>query len=305
MSNEQTQESELKELEQQIEQVAEAQQTQAATEEPTPSPEPVSSPAPLAETTQEAPVAPEPSAKPSKDPLKWAYEEKGYKSPEDMARELLRREQAYHEEQQRKEKGTTLPPPPAWNPQPQQGYPQPNGYGYPSPRPSREEVTRKLAEKHGMDPDDVSRIAPLVFELADGVASQRTMGIERELLEVRRQSSRQDELMRLMQDPRFRHEAVQREIHAVLDADPTIFQRERNPHVYAFKEALANLGSKTLQQGVGNGNTPPTNMPPVTAGGGNGSASAGLKISPRDFERWPIKDQEAFINSGGRIVPKR
>ena len=112
--------------------------------------------------------------------------------------------------------------------------------------------------------------------------------------------------MRLMQDPAFRDERVQAEIHAVLDADPSIFQRERNPHVYAFNQALTSLGRKQLQQGFTNGHTSPTNMPPVTAGGGNGSASFGpVRISEKEFSRWSIKDQEAFINSQGRIVPKR
>ena len=112
--------------------------------------------------------------------------------------------------------------------------------------------------------------------------------------------------MRLMQDPAFRDERVQAEIHAVLDADPSIFQRERNPHVYAFNQALTNMTRKQLQQGAGNGHTTPTNMPPVTAGGGNGSASSGpVRVSEKDFARWSVKDQEAFITSNGRIVPKR
>jgi hypothetical protein len=307
MSNETEQEKELKELEQQIEQAAEAKETPAAPVEPEPSPEPETSPAPEAQTEPQAPVAPSPAQKTEDNPLEWARK-KGFKSDEDMARALLQKEREYHEARQKKEQEqqNTPPPPPAWTPQPQApayGYP-PAGYGYPPPPPPPD--LRRLAQQFDMDPDDFEKIARVNAALTQAALRQERARWESDMSGIRRQTERSTELMQLMQDPRFRHETVQREIHAVLDADPTIYQRERNPHAYAFKEALANLGSKQLQQGTTNGNTPPTNMPPVTAGGGNGSAYSGpVRISEKEFSRWPLKDQEAFINSNGRIVPKR
>jgi hypothetical protein len=282
MSNAETQEAELKELEQQIEQAAEAKETQAATVEPSPSPEPVTSTAPEATTEPEAPVAESTPAKAEDNPMEWA-KKKGFKSPEDMENET--------------------PPPPAWNPQPNFAPPQ-NGYGYPPPPPPQANLKR-LADEFGMDPEDFDKIARLNAALTQSAIRQERVRWESEFSGIRRQTERQNEIMQLMQDPAFRDERVQREIHAVLDADPSIFQRERNPHVYAFGQAMTNLARKQLQQGVANGNTPPTNMPPFTAGGGNGSATSAPRITEREFAKWSVKDQEAFINSNGRIVPKR
>jgi hypothetical protein len=108
-----------------------------------------------------------------------------------------------------------------------------------------------------------------------------------------------------MQDPAFRDQRVQKEIHSILDSDPTIFQRERTPLIYAFKEAVFNMGRKQLQTGTSEELTP-ENRPPTTAGGGNGSANTSLrKITTKEFDSWDTKEQEAFIKSNGRIIPKR
>jgi hypothetical protein len=236
--------------------------------------------------------------------LKWA-EKKGFKTPEDMARALLQKEREFHDQRQKKE-AETPPPPPAWNPQPQYGYPPANGYGYPPPLPQAPNLRALAARYPKLDPDDFETLAPMVADIAKAAAAQERARYEVEIADIRRTTARQNELMQLMQDPAFRDERVQDEIHAVLDADPTIFQRERNPHVAAFQKALGNMARKQLQQGTTNGNAAPTNMPPVTAGGGNGSAYTGpIKITEKDFARWSVKDQEAFINSNGRIVPKR
>lgn len=288
MSDENKAEQELKEMEQQIEQAAEVEQAKAAQDDIASSPEPETSPAPEATTTPETPVAPDPSAKPQKDPLKWAYEEKGFKSPEDMARALLQREQEYHQSRQRKEQEAPQAPP-NWNPQPQ--------YGYPPQTPPPQPDIRRLANEFGMDPEDFDKIARLNAVLTQSAIRQERARWESEISGIRRQTERQSELMQLMQDPAFRDERVQREIHAVLDSDPSIFQRERSPHVAAFHQAMTNLARKQLQQGITNGQSAPSNMPPVTAGGGAGAGGyqGPTKISPKEFERMSLKDMDATI----------
>jgi hypothetical protein len=307
------QEKELKEMEQQIEQVAEAEKAKAA-QESAPTPEPlVASPAPEPAKSEEAPVAQVPStpATVDDDPLEWA-EKKGLKSPEDMARALRQKEQEFHKRNQAGHPGyrdvaATPPPPapPAWQPRPDmQGY-QPPAWGYQPPVP-RGDAIREIADQYKLHPDDVRAFMPLVVDAAESIASRRTAGIEREISEVRRTTSRNNELMRLMQDPAFHDPRVNKEIHSVLDSDPTIFQRESEPHTYAFKQALENLARKQLQQGAPAGDSAGSSRPPVTAGGGNGSAfTTPRKFTPEEVGRWPLADQEAFINSNGRIFPKK
>jgi hypothetical protein len=313
MSNEtevdETQEAaELEQMKQLLAQEAEAKEAKAAPVEPAPSPEPTPSPAPEAAQPDPTPVTPTPSEdqKPKDDPLKWA-EKKGFKTPEDMARALLQKEQEFHQSRQQKEREALPPPPPAWQPRPDMGGFQQPAYDYPPPPPPRGDTFRQVAAMYPqLAPEDVERILPLVVDAAKSVMSRERAALEQRFGHIERTAQRNNELMTLMQDPAFRDERVQKEVHAILDSDPSIFQRERAPLVYAFKEAVFNMGRKQLQQGVVPDTHTPSNKPPVTAGGGNGSAfTAPVTITPEVFEKWSFEDQEAYIKSNGRKLPKR
>lgn len=307
MSNEiatETEDKELEEMRQQIEQVAEANKDQAAEpviEPETPSPEPVASQAPEVAEPTPAPVTPTPSpVETSDNPMEWA-KKKGFKSPEDMARALRQKEQEFHQSRQKAERENAPPPPPTWQPSPDMGY----GYPPPPPQP-REQFADQMARRHNLHPDDVRGLLPLIAEAADAIATNRTRGLERKVFEMDRQSSRNNELMSLMQDPAFSDPRVQKEIHEILESDKSAFQRD-GAYTELFKQALENMARKQLQQG-GSVSTAPTmgNTPPVTAGGGNGSANTvPQKITEKDFDSWTDVQQKAFINSNGRIVPKR
>lgn len=316
MSNEtETQEDqELKEMEQQLME-AEANKTQAAVvveEPPTPSPESPPSPAPEP-VPAPAPVTPSSTEKPKDDPLKWA-EGKGLKSPEDMARALQQKEIEFHKRNQAGHPGyrdftpdpavipPPPPPPPNWQPQPQgYGYPPPPNYGYQQPPVD----PRQIASEYGMLPEDFDKVARLSADMTRAALNRERQRWEREIGDIRRTTERSDELMALMQDPAFRDNGVQREIHAVLDSDPAIFQRERKPHTYAFERALSNLARKQLQQGITRDIETP-NKPPVTAGGGNGSAhTEPFVVTEAVFNTWTVKQQEEYLLSNGTKIPKK
>lgn len=314
MSNEtmEEQKQELKELEAEIEQVAAEEKAKAAQVEPEPSPEPVASPEPEPTPEPEAVVTPQQSEapqvteKPKDDPMEWARK-KGFKSPEDMARALLQKEQEFHDSRQKaKAEAQQLPPMPPqnWNPAPQMGYPAMPNMPFYQPQPAIN--PRQVAALYpSLAPEDVERVMPLIVDAAEAISNRKMAAFEQRFGAIQRTTERNSELMTLMQDPAFRNEAVQREIHSVLEADPSIYQRERSPNTYAFEKALSNLARKQLQQGVAT-DTPTGSKPPVTAGGGNGSAfTVPVKITEKDFDRWTLKEQEAFINSNGKIVPKK
>ncbi len=311
MSNVETEDKELEELRQQIEQKVDEAKDQAAEpaiEPETPSPEPIATPASEAPQDQPPAVTPNQSTPPKAaqdDPMEWA-KRKGYKSPEDMARELLKKDQDYHASK-KAEREAPQAPPPSWNPAPDMGYgyPPPPQYGYPPPQPRLN--PRDIAAYYPqLAPEDVERILPLVLDATQAVSRRERASYERELGEIRRSTRRNNELMNLMQDPAFRDERVQREIHAVLDANPNLFQRD-DAYTQAFKDALGNLARKQLQQGFSDKTDPERGTkPPVTAGGGNGSANtAPLVVTPKMFDSWTDAEQKAFINSNGQKVPKR
>lgn len=303
MSNDATVEEaqrELDEMEKQLTQAAEEEKEKAEQKEKIETlealpPDPVPSTAPEPSTPPEVPVTPQPSQgeKPKDDPMEWA-KAKGFKSPEDMARALLQKEREFHESRQKQ--NPTPPPLPEWQPRPEMGYgyppPPPPAYGYQPPLDPRQ-----LANEYGMLPEDFDKVARLAADINHAALKRERANWQREVGEIRRVTDRNNELMTLMQDPAFRDVRVQKEIHAVLDSDPSIYQRERLPMTRAYEMALGNMARKTLQQGV-HPETPHTNgsTPPVTAGGGNGSAfTVPRKITQREFDRLDVKEQEKLL----------
>lgn len=302
---------------------AEAKQTKAATEEPSPEPQAVDTASQAtAPETSEPSVTPSPTPEPvsdrqqgnDKDPMERARR-KGLDTPEALARSLAsledefhRRNQAGHPGYRDVQNGNPAPqptPPQNWNPQPMAPNYPPPGYGYPPPMPNRRDVSRSLAEKYGMDPEDVERLMPMMVDAAEAIASRRTQHLERELMGVRRQSERNSEFNQLMQDPAFADPRVQTEMREVLK-DGSLFQQGGRAYTTAFNLALANLARKQLQQEMPKGNPNPTNNPPFTAGGGNGSANtAPYAINEKVFLGWSEEQQKAFIESNGTKIPRR
>jgi hypothetical protein len=310
---------ELEQMQQLLAQEAEAKKAKAAdaepiSEPPTPSPEPIPSPAPEVAPEPTPPVTPTPQAsKPEDDPMEWA-KKKGLKTPEDMVRALQQKEQEFHKRNQAghpgyqdlsKDNHQPLPPP-QWQPRPEMGgYQQPPpGWGMPRSTDREREIAARLFPE--LNPDDAKVFVPAMFEVANAAARQVRADMQQQYAHIERATSRNNELMTLMQDPAYRDVRVQQEIDRVTDSDPSIFERERFPHVAAFNQALANLARKQLQQGIIPENQTPSSKPPFTAGGGNGSANtAPQRITQEVFDTWSVEEMDAYIKSGGKKIPKR
>ncbi len=317
MSNEtmEKEDQELEELKQQIEQQASEAKEKAADpvepEKPSPESEAPQAPEPIEEapatvTPNQSKAEASSDAQPKDDPMEWA-KKKGFKTPEDMARALLQKEQEFHQSRQKAEREAPPPPPPSWQPAPQMGYGYPPAPSYPPPFAARPDTIRQIASMYPqLAPEDVERIMPLIVDTAQSAARRERFEMEQRFGHIERSTQRNNELMSLMQDPAFRDERVQKEVHQILDSDPAIFQRERTPLVYAYGQALQNMARKQLQQGVSNGTTEVKgNHPPVTAGGGNGSANTSPKApTEKEMERWTAEQMGTYIRSNGKIVPK-
>lgn len=300
-------EMELDELKAKIDKAAEEQRQAAIAVEEPPTPPPAPEPqAPERVEPKEAPVAQSESPKEDKDdPVKWA-ESKGFKTSEDLARALLAKEQEFHKRNQAghpgyKDLGQPQTPPqaPQWQPAPVVPQYQPQYQ-----QPPRIDPRQIAAYYPQLAPEDVERVLPLVIDAAQAISARERAEVERRFATIERTTQRNNEMMSLMQDPAFKDPKVQKEIHEILDSDPSIFQRERLPLTYAYDRALGNLYRKQLQQGVSEERI--TTKPPVTAGGGNGSANTvPYKPTEQEIARWDEKDIKAYINSNGRVLPKR
>ena len=266
------------------------------------------------EAPVQTPVTPPATEQPAaNDPLEWA-KKKGLDTPEAAVRALQKLEEEFHRRNQAGHPGyrdlgngnpapqPQVPPAPQWTPQPQVPAFQPP-YGYPPPPPpNRADINQSLARKYGMDPEDVERLMPMMLDAADAIATRKTAALERHVMNVTRQTERNAEFQTLMQDPAFLDPRVRAEMHEVLK-DGQLFQQGGRAYTTAFNMALANLARKQLQQGVAP-EVRPSNMPPVTAGGGNGSANtAPFKVTEAIFNTWTDEQQEAFLTKGA--IPKR
>lgn len=297
-------EDELKKMEEQIEDAG-VNETKAAPETPVaPPPEPPVTPPAPPPPPPETPTQETPPVKPEDDPLRWA-EKKGFKGPEDMARALLQKEREFHESRQRP---PTPPPPHTWNPPQPEWRPEPSmSPEFPPPaRVPRGDSFRELAAMYpNIHPDDLRNFMPVVVDAAEAIATRRYRDLEKRMEGINRATERNNELMTLMQDPAFRDTRVQKEIHTILDSDPSIFARERAPMAKAYEMAMSNIARKLLQHGSTPEAPAPSN-PPVTASGGNGSSFLTPKaLTPREFDRLDIKDQERYLLSNGKVLPKK
>jgi hypothetical protein len=313
---------ELDELKQQIEQAAEADKAKAATpvievtpEKPSPEPEPVKDPEPVSEEPTVTPNQSEPQGK--DDPMEWARK-KGLKTPEDMARLLRQKEQEYHQSRQ-KQAAPQQPPQQQqnWPPQQQQNWqpqPQLNEWGLPPTMPFYQppvQVTpRQVANYYPqLAPEDVERLMPLVVDAAEVISNRKMAALEQrfgaQFGEIQRQTERNNEILQLSQDPAFHDQRVMQEMESAMNSDPSIFQRQ-GAYTMLFRKALENLARKQLQQGVSNGEPAKGNNPPVTAGGGNGSMNTVQEpVTEKLFLSWTDSEQKNYINSNGRIRPKK
>ena len=155
-----------------------------------------------------------------------------------------------------------------------------------------------------MDPDDFRRVTRLVADMMGSALPREREAMERRLMQIEREGARQKELMNLMQRPAYSDPRVQKEMHEILDTNPQLFRRDGWQTV-VYNQAMVNLAEKQLQQGSNPGNgVGKGERPPVTAGGGTGSANTvPAKITEKVFLSWTEPQQKAFLETGK--VPRK
>lgn len=278
------------ELDQEMEELLEKEQQAKAepkeeSEEPQPEPEAKEEP----ETTPEE-TPPEPKEESDLDYVR----KKGLDTAEKIARSYREIEKRFHEENQQKN-GNPAPPP-----QPPQGWgPRPDYYP-PSPSyqpPQRGDYVEEWGRRNGYDPEDAKRLFPGMLEIALAAVRNGLNPVQQELTQLRSQSSKNDELFQLMQDPAFTDPGVTREMHKVLESNPRL-SSQPGGYTEAFNQAVRSAYRRQIQQGK-------PKMPPVTASGGNGSSQAiSGKLTPQAFEKMKEEDQMRILMANEKRLPR-
>lgn len=230
----------------------------------------------------------------------------------ELERELTRKN---HEDRQK----APPAPPAAGSPAPwQTGYVPPTPVPYaPPPAPPRATV-EALAKEYDMDPTDFDRVARVASVITDNALRRVNRDVvaplENQVRGLTRDLGRQHELLNLMSDPAFKNPQVQFHMHRIMNADPTIIERDPLPWTTAYNRALnqiarEHLGGPSPEPVVppipDEAGTPPA-KPPLTAGnnGGGGGAprgSAANQVDPKVFASLPLAEKRDFLKSIGAL----
>jgi len=234
---------------------------------------------------------------------------KGFKSKADMARSLRNLERELHRRGKDASDKGALPP------QPRYSAPAYPSYSTMDKPPSQ--VIDELAQRYDLNPDDIKKVGPMVFDIASNVMKDNVQPLIAEISRLNRKIARDTELNRLESDPHFSNPEVKMEMYKVLENNPSIFQNEPAPYEYAFTQALGNIGRRFMEgSGLkGTDSELPSGQkmstkPPMTAKGtsqGKGKSfglSATKQIDPKTFASLPLAQKEKILKEVGAIVPE-
>lgn len=250
---------ELKRMEQEINQTKAEEPVKVETPEP---PQPTQEQKPPVE-----PVETPPEQKPEFDPKAYV-EKKGWKTPEDAAQSFRELEKKFHENNQKKAE----PQAPAYQPpmqpygyQPQAYQPPVNPYGG-QPRITEDQV----AASYGMTVEDFRKVAMLARDMSEANTRQLQMEMQKRWEETNRQAERSSDMANALSNPAFQSPEVRAEMHEILSKNPELMN-ERKTYSIALKEALANLGLRSITGGSRQVFVPTT---PPEMGGSKGAGGS-------------------------------
>ena len=232
------------------------------------------------------------------DASAWV-EKKGWKTPEDAAESYRQLEKAFHEKNQHKQQDFT-PPANPYAPQPYQQpyqappYQQPNPYPYYAPQgPSK----AKVAASYGLSEEDFEKVLAVSRDIADIRANQLSQDFQKWRDEQEKQNAKSSDMAEVMSNKAFHIPQVQKEMHEILEKQPQIFN-EKKPYSAALKEALMNIGMKTITRGSEpSGSSLPTEPPKMAGSGSSGYApkrSTGLP-NMKEADKMPLEQLEKAL----------
>jgi hypothetical protein len=239
---------------------------------------------------------------------------------ENMAASLRELERELHRKNYEARANTPPAPPAASVP------PVPNSAGFaplpvsyvPRTAPPRETV-ETLAKEYDMEPADFDRVARVASTMVDNamrrVHRDVVAPLENQVRGLTKDLGRQHELLNLMSDPAFKNPQVQFHMHRIMNADPSIIERDPLPWTTAYNRALSaiareHLGGPSPEPAAPRvpdvAGTPPANLPPMTAGNnGTGAGaprgSAANQIDPVAFAALPLEEKRAHLKSIGAL----
>lgn len=287
--------AELQELEKKI-----AQQKAEEIPVPVPTPEP---PQPNQEQIPpvEAPVTTPPEQTEAKtegfDPADYV-KKKGWKTAEDAAQSFRELEKKFHEGNQKpKEVPQYGQPPMAPNSYPPGAYQPPVNPWGPQPQISEEQV----AASYGWHVDDFRKMLPLLRDMTQAQLRQVREENQKRWEDMNRQAERSTDMTNVFAHPAFGNTDVRAEMHEILTKNPELM-KESKPYSTALKEALANLGLRSIAGGNRPGPTVQTTPPEMAGSKGAGGSLPGKRLSMpsmKELEGKTPEEMEKILKSAG------
>lgn len=184
---------------------------------------------------------------------------------------------------------------------------------YQPPMPQARPGVADIAQRYGMAPEDLERLAPLIGDLSESIAERKFRALEDRLVGSERERQREKEIDALKTDPAFQNPEVLSEMGLILESQPQL-AKEQNGLTFAFNQALASVGRKRLE-GTAPSDAPskPTGpvlpkTPPTTARGtgptaviGRPGISAPSQMNPANFSSLPLAEKLKVLKATGAI----
>jgi len=209
-----------------------------------------------------------------------------------------------------KKLGERSPQIPAPQMPPSQVYPNPAFYGAPPVPPAiSPNAASQIARLYPqIPPEDIERLAPLIVDLSESIASRKYQELERQIVKTERQRQRDQEIESLKRDPAFQNDEVKGELGQILERDPRLIETD-NGLTLAFNQALANVGRKRLEGSVPEPKQKPNlNTTPPTTARGTGPANVSrpgihspTQLSPENFSSLPLEEKKRALRAIGAI----
>jgi len=242
--------------------------------------------------------APVPFAEDDKAETEEWMKKKGFKDVQAMASSLRNLERKLHE---RPPSQPAEQPPQA----PAQPVPAPASYGA---QPNVEAI----AKQYGVDPDDLQRIGRISNDIAAYEVQRQMRPLMGEIRRLRQENEKRSTYDHVQSDPTFNDPTVLREMHEIIDANPSVTKSNPRWMQSVHNMALSNLGRRYLEKGIRPEPAPvssgkgPTKPPPSKGGSGQARGGSPLRprseeLTPEQFAKLPAAEMEKYLRKRGAI----
>lgn len=166
-----------------------------------------------------------------------------------------------------------------------------------------------IAKQYGVDPDDLQRIGRISNDIASFEVNRQMRPVMAEMRRLNQEVEKRSTYDRVQNDPTFNDPTVLKEMHEIVEKNPSV--TKSNPYWMksVHNMALTNIGRRYLERGIKEPLAPvpagqgPNRPPPSKGGSGSGVRRSPLRpvneVTPEQFAKLPLAEQEKQLKKAG------